>query len=157
MDMANELMVFYGTPIDTNPIEALLDEVRRTAGHVAWLGKLIGSYQLDLSGLEPGDDLPEMPPNVAGWVTVYMSERMQLVRVAKATLDAGVNERLVQIAEHQGSRMADAVEQILDRLQLSEQQRALVPQVVPDILRGLMNNEPPRLIEGTVEENLNDG
>lgn len=150
-DMAAELMLFYGAPVDTNPIDALLDEVRTTAGHKAYLGKLISTFRLSLTELKPGDDLPELPPNVAGWLSLYMSERQQLVRVSKAALDAGVNERLVQLAEHQGALMASGIEEILSRLNLTPEQQALVPKVVPDVLRGLMAGAP-KLIEGTIEE-----
>lgn len=147
MSMAGELMAFYGEPIDTDPISALLDEVSRTAGHIAWLGKLIGTAKVPLDR-DPGDlDLPELPPNVAGWLVIYHSERAQLVRVAKAALDAGVNERLVQIAEFQGERLAGAVEEILRRLGLTPEQQALVPHVVPDVMRGLMSGPVPLQIE----------
>lgn len=137
-------MVFYGAPIDTSPIEALLDEVSRTAGHVAWLAQRIGQFNvpLRLEVVDPETKVKSLmtagiPPEVEGWLRAYMSERMQLVRTAKAALDAGVNERLVQIAEHQGAKLADAVETILTQLGLNEAQKALVPTVVPQVLRQL--------------------
>lgn len=149
MDMAEELMVFYGKPLDTDPITALLDEVRRTAGHVHYLGARIGKFNVPLNDAEGNP--AAVPPEVAGWLAIYHSERQQLVRASKAALDAGVNERLVQIAEHQGNRLADAVEEILNRLGLSDAQWARVPDVVPNVLRGLLT-EAPVFIEGTVDD-----
>lgn len=156
-EMATELMTFYGSPIDTNPIEALLDEVSRTAGHVDWLAKRIAQFNVPLT-LEQID--PEtkastvmtagIPPEVEGWLRIYLSERQQLVRTAKAALDAGVNERLVQIAEHQGAKLADAVETILLALKLNAAQQALVPQVVPSVLRQLTAGTP-LFVEGNME------
>src|SRR4051794_26478174 len=41
-EQAVERMRTYGAPIDTDPLTALLDEIKRTAGHVSWLGEHIG-------------------------------------------------------------------------------------------------------------------
>lgn len=164
-DMAEELMVFYGEPLDTNPIDALLDEVRRTAGHIAWLGDRIGKMHAPLMEqlyAENGDPrigpdgkplykTAAIPPEVDGWLKNYQSERAHLVRTASACLNAGVNERLVQIAEHQGARLADAVETILAQLGLTDIQQAMVPVVVPNVLRQL-NSGQPLILEGVLED-----
>lgn len=142
-DQAAGLIKFYGSPVDTNPVEALLDEVRRTAGHVAFLGDRIANWPNDQLGEDGG-----LTPALDGWVKLYQSERKHLVDVSRAALSAGINERLVQLAEHQGTRLADAVEAILGALQLTPQQWDLVPQVVPAALRGLSVRLPA--IEGEV-------
>jgi hypothetical protein len=154
-EMAQELMAFYGQPIDTNPIDALLEEVSRTAGHVAWLGKRISQFNvpLELEELDPETKASKvvtaaMPPEIEGWLRIYLSERAHLVRTAKAALDAGVNERLVQIAEHQGAKLADAIETILAALNLTAAQQRLVPAVVPSVLRQL--SSLPAVVEGQV-------
>lgn len=134
------LAKFYGEPVDTDPITALLEEVCRTAGHVAWLGQKISGWQ---SGLDDDGGVPEV---LQFWLQEYRSERRHLVSVSKATLDAGVNERLVRIAEHQGMRLADAIEEILLALHLTSEQQQLIPGVVPRVLRGLVSP----VIEGEV-------
>lgn len=136
-------MKFYGSPLDTNPIDALLDEVRRTAGHVAWLSTKVTGWELD----PEGDVLPD---GLKDYITLYQAERRHLVFVSKAALDAGINERLVQIAEHQGMRLADAIESILGALSLTADQRRLVPEIVPTVLRSLTG--APTVIEGAVGE-----
>src|SRR5216110_3198844 len=35
--LAEQAVATYGLPLDVSPTEALLDEVKWTAGHVAWL------------------------------------------------------------------------------------------------------------------------
>lgn len=155
-EMAEELMVFYGAPIETNPIQALLDEVSRTAGHVAWLAQRIGKFNVPINFEEVDEKgvrhlrVMGLPPEVEGWLRVYLSERAQLVRVSKAALDAGVNERLVRIAEYQGEKLADAVETILKQLGLTAAQQALVPSVVPNVLRQLTAGGP--ILEGETVE-----
>jgi hypothetical protein len=155
-------MVFYGKPLDTNPIDALLDEVRRTAGHVAWIGAQIARMRMpEVTGKETEVDGRKilavnqpLPPEIEGWIKLYQSERAQLVRASKAALDAGVNERLVQIAEHQGDKLADAVEVILKALNLTPAQQALVPDIVPNALRQLTSGQP--ILEGVLVEELNE-
>lgn len=156
-EMGEELMAFYGSPIDTSPIEALLDEVNRTAGHVAWLGKRISQFDIPLT--EEVDDATGkvkvirpagLPPEVDGWIRVYQSERTQLIKASKMALDAGVNERLVQIAEHQGAKLADAVETILVGLRLTVEQQAMVPTIVPRVLRQLTSGAP-MILEGETD------
>ena len=157
IEMADELMVFYGQPIETSPIQALLDEVNRTAGHVDWLGRVISQFNVPLEELVEDDgkggikiNRPAgIPPEVDGWLRQYMSERNQLIRAAAACLHAGVEQRLVNIAEEQGTKLADAVETILNGLGLTERQWALVPTLVPNVLRQLTASTPsPTVLEG---------
>jgi hypothetical protein len=158
IDMAEELSVFYGKPVKTHPIEALLDEVSRTAGHVQWLANLIGTFNVELTEEEDGkggirvQKVAGIPPEVEGWIKVYQSERNQLVRVAKACLDAGVNQRLVDIAEAHAEKYANGIEVILDALNLTASQRQLIPQVVPQVLRSLAS--APAILEGVMPDEL---
>jgi hypothetical protein len=155
-EMAEELSMFYGHPIETTPIQALLEEVSRTAGHVKWLADTIATFDVPL--VEEADPSSNgivvrrpagLPPEVESWIRVYQSERNQLIRASKACLDAGVNERLVQIAEAQAAKFANAIDTILDALGLTPQQRELVPHVVPQVLRGLAAS--PAILEGVIE------
>jgi len=120
---------FAGTELDTDPIEALLGEVRRTAGHVAWLQERISLWTMNT------DD--EMPAAHSTWLLVYQYERRHLAHTAKLALDAGVAQRQVVLAEQQGELLARAVNQILDGLHLSSEQKQLVPELVPAVLRAI--------------------
>lgn len=155
-EMAGELMEFYGQPVDTNPIDALLDEVKRTAGHVQWLGARIAQFNIPLEEeIKAGKVTVKRPagltPEVEGWIRMYQSERFHLVKTAKACLDAGINQRLVDLAEHQGERLANAVDEILARLVLTPAQLARVPDIVPNVLRGLTGDQP-LLLEGVMDD-----
>lgn len=111
---------------DVDPITALLGEVSRTAGHVAWLGQKIGLWTMDVQ--------EEIPIYQQQWLQVYNTERTHLSRVSEAAIKAGVAQRQVAIAEQQGGMLADAISSILDALNLSIEQRNLVPEVVPRVL-----------------------
>ena len=151
IERGEELMVFYGKPVDINPIDALLDEVRTTAGHKAWLAAEIARVKEDLVSKEGKPN--GLSPELEGIMRLYAWERDHLVKTAKACLDAGVNERLVQIAQAQGEKLADAVDAILAQLNLTTAQQALVPRVVPNVLRGLVGERAGgmRVIEGVIE------
>lgn len=144
-----------GLPIDITPTDALLEEVRWTAGHVAWLrGKVAeldpepgrvtddghnpgtaltwGTTKVKIGGDDAGITA-EAKPSI--WYELYARERDHLVKVAGAALKAGVEERRVRLAEQQGDLVALAITRILDALNLTPDQQALVPEVVPAQLR----------------------
>lgn len=112
--------VTYGLPIDVSPTQALLDEVQWTAGHVAWLRDRI--QELEQSELtwgrteyregagEKGSEwktVERAGPNVL--LDLYERERKHLVAVTTAALSAGIEERRVQLAEHQGQIVAQVL------------------------------------------------
>lgn len=116
------------------PGEALLQEVRRSAGFVRWIQNRIAFWdQADQPEEERLRLLLEMTE--AGWsrsalVDVYQRERKHLARTCKMALDAGVAERAVRLAEDQGRLLANALQAILRDLKLSAEQEAEAPGIV---------------------------
>lgn len=141
-------MVTLGHPVDVDPAKALLDEIAVTYGHVQWLrskvqelspGELVwGVTQTDQgSGPQGPVDVTteKSAPNV--WYSLYMTEREHLVKVSAAALRAGIEERRIKIAEDQGNMVAAVLQRILAALNLSPDQWAEVPTIVPRELRAL--------------------
>lgn len=139
---AEKLVATYGLPVDVSPIEALLEEIRWTAGHVAWLRERV--RELEEEALvwgttkvkEGGDDrgtTEAAAPSV--WLDLYQRERTHLVKVCSEAIRAGIEERRVKLAEQQGELVAQAIRAILEDLQLTPEQAARVPEVVPRRLR----------------------
>lgn len=144
----------YGGPMDMTPTDALLGEVRRAAGHVAWLGEQLEMFQLFLA--PPDEHAEDQEPTITTLtdaqrelIDLYHKERTMLVKSAKTALDAGVNERKVRLAEMQGAMMVNAINSILDALGLTVEQRRKVPSVVAQALRGIADPQPaqPKMIE----------
>lgn len=77
----------------------------------------------------------EAAPNI--WLKLYAQERTHLVKVCSEAIKAGIDERLVRVAEQQGSLVAQAIRAILGDLNLSPEQQAMVPTIVPRHLRAL--------------------
>lgn len=134
-------------PIDTTPEQALIDEVKRTAGMVAFYQARVeevdglnredlvwGMTKQDMSGEFPGPTY-EAAPNM--WLQLWNQERDRLVRVAAAAIKAGIEERRVKLAEQEGALVAAVIRRILDSLNLTPEQSALVPVIVPKELRAL--------------------
>jgi hypothetical protein len=143
----------YGLPRDIAPGEALLDEVRHSAGHVEWLrGKVaelepaalvwgVSEIAVKTATEFKGTDTTERAA-LNTWLEAYHRERRYLLDVCKAALAAGCEERLVRVAEAYGTQLAGAIAAILGRLELSEDQRVLAGVVVPETLRGLASASP---------------
>lgn len=85
-----------------------------------------------------GDDhgvTEEASPNI--WLKLYQQERTHLVKVCAEAIKAGIEERRIKLAEQQGALVARAIRAILGDLDLTPEQEARVPDVVPRHLRAL--------------------
>ena len=139
-----------GLKLDTTPQQALLDEVQRAAGMVAYYGQRVAEIaEEDPNKLVHGVTRVEQregfqagtvrvaEPAVNVWLKLWNEERDRLARAAAAAIKAGIEERRVQLAEAQGALIADAIRRILNRLNLTPEQLTLVGTVVPEELRAL--------------------
>lgn len=135
----------YGLPREVAPDVALLEEVHRTAGHVAWLHDRVREFedQNDLvwgktkrkTGGEDWGETEEAAPNI--WLKLYQQERTHLVRVCSEAIRAGIEERRVKLAESQGALLVQVIRAILGDLDLTAEQQAKVSDVVPRHLRAV--------------------
>jgi hypothetical protein len=143
----------YGLPRDVTPGAALLEEVKISAGHVEWLRGRVAELEPDaltwgiaeISRKEAtefaGTDVTERAA-LNTWLDAYHRERRYLLDVCKAALAAGVEERLVRVAEAYGTQLAGAIAGILSRLGLTDEQRVIAGSVVPETLRALAAVSP---------------
>lgn len=68
---------------------------------------------------------------VRGLAQLESAERDRCVRYAKVAHDMGIADREIRLAEAQGAMLAGVISRILDALELTPGQRALVATVVP--------------------------
>jgi hypothetical protein len=145
-ERARQAVITYGLPRDISPTDALLEEVRYSAGHVAWLREKVAEIeendlvwgmteQAEKSATEfAGTDTTyAAKPNV--WLDLYFRERKHLLDLTKTAISVGIEERRVKLAEAQGSLLNEVIKRILGRLSLSPEQSKLLPLVVPEELR----------------------
>ena len=145
-ELAQRAVDTYGLPRDISPTDALLEEVRFTAGHVAWLRQRVSELAPGCADVGHAGGCRQAGDRVHGhghdrgravnvWLELYYRERKHLVDVCKAAISVGIEERYVRLAEAQGAIVAEVIRRILSRLGLSDEQSALVPFVVPEELR----------------------
>lgn len=135
-----------GTPVDVSPHEALLYCVQITAAAVIYCNDMIGELVTALatptivtdrewSGGEEGGGFStqvvtrDKEMNI--WIRVRDEYVDRLAKFAKMAIDAGVEERLVRIAEKTAEFMRPVLQAIFDELELTAEQR----ERAPDILR----------------------
>jgi len=160
--MKAEITMFGGDPatVTITPQEALMEEVRRSVAMVRYLQSQISTWNPavgDMGALPTLTDETSLgsaaPTDAAEWLRLYREERAHMVRVSKMAIDAGVSMLMVRLAQEQGMLVASAVKRILDSLQLSPDQAALVPSVVPKILGEISQQSFPvnsPVLEGVV-------
>lgn len=117
----------YGAEMDINPFVALLQEVRRSAGHVAWLGTKVAEA--------PSDDalLDEWAP----WLRLYQKERANLVKASTEAVRLGLEERVVRVEERRAELVARVLLATLEELDLPPEVRARAPMVLRNQLLAL--------------------
>jgi len=129
LHMSQAGMELFGPPVETSPEEALLDELHRTAGHIAWLREQIATsdptmfaqsmwMQSRQSGYIRPDEIDNYSWSAAGaiWVKLYMEERKHLVEVATRCIAAGIEERRVRIAERGVEQVGNAIQTLIQDL-----------------------------------------
>lgn len=144
----------FGVPVNISPTEALLEEIRYTAGHVyfirARLAALAGETddphhpfvwglieENDVQASQfPGTDSKE-GAGIHMWYQLYLQERKHLVAVAAAAARAGVEDRIVRIEEEKGLLFAGVLRLILNDLSLTPEQWEMTKSVIPSRMKEL--------------------
>lgn len=128
---------------DANPLDELLTEVQRAAAAVRWLADKVNTLEERemthgiTRTVQHADGSRDVTAQAAInlWVRMWQDERDRLARVCKMTLDAGVDERRVRLAESQGRMIVDVIRATLSELQVEETEE--VHQVVSRHLRAI--------------------
>ena len=127
---AKKVVATFGLPKNIDPKDALLEEIHRTAGHVAWLHELVGALpvrELKQQTRQTGGLLFERP---SVWIELYQQERAHLANITKHAITLGLAERQVRMAEEQGQMIVRVIRGVLNDLHLDADQQLQVPQLV---------------------------
>jgi hypothetical protein len=99
-----------GIPIEVDPHSALLDELHRTAGLVAWLAQQVEQERTAINRDDHGNTTPTT------WFRLWQQERDRLIKVAESCARAGVEERRVALVEDQARVMSQLLRAVLSEL-----------------------------------------
>jgi hypothetical protein len=155
MEQARQAVSTLGLSRDIPPEQALLEEVHRAAGHVAYLGMKVAELKPDDVVWGVAEEI-ERPPvigadgEVSGggvevkrraelnaWVRLYQEERKRLVIAAEKAIGADAQGRVAAVFEQIGTTYVQVLERVLERLDLTEEQRARVPDAMTAELRAI--------------------
>lgn len=129
--MAEEAVRRLAIPVQTTAEQALLDEIARAAGWVAWLeDRIVETAGDDAARLIQGTrsvrrtraadgtetTVTEAGPSVHLWLELLHRERRLLRDAATAAIAARLDERRVQAAEQAGERDGRLVQAVIDAL-----------------------------------------
>lgn len=133
----------FGAPAeDADPSQTVLDEIRWSAGHVAWLRERVQETEPEAlvwgvdsevekgAGEFTGTDTTRAA-KASMWVQLYGQERDRLTRMCEVAHRMGIAARQVELAERVGSLMADLLRGVLGDLSLSEEQQLVAAVAVP--------------------------
>lgn len=123
---------------EVTPAEAVMAMLQMSWARLHVYADLLRQQVENASGTPAGlVVVSESGEAVRGLAKLEAEERDRCVRYAKAAHDMGIADREIKLAEAQGALLAGAIAQILDRLELTAGQRALVPKVVPGVLMSI--------------------
>jgi len=126
----------------------ILTEIRWTSGHVAWLRDRVQATDPEAlvwgveqqvtrgSGEWPGVDVTHAA-KASAWLVLYQQERDRLLRQCEIAIRAGVETRMVELAERTGALLGELVDRLLADLDLSPAQHQLAMVRLPVHLRAL--------------------
>jgi hypothetical protein len=121
LTQAEQAVATYGLPRDVDPHTALLEEVHRAAGHVAWLALQVADLEREhvVHGITRTVQRPDGSREIVAeatvnvWVLLYRDERDRLRRVCADAIRCGVEERRVRLEEDKAARLAEVVRNII--------------------------------------------
>ena len=144
------LALLVGYDVDVNPMEALLMCVRIKAAEVAYYSQQIMALDPKQILVRPREETLDKDGYVHDlkkqrqinlWVRLRDQAIDRLAKYAKMALDAGIDERMVTVAEGIGQKLAAMLQGVLDGLGLTPEQQAKAPALIRSSLLQLERAE----------------
>jgi hypothetical protein len=140
-----------GTPIDVDPHDAIIHAIRVTAGEVNYCDSQIRKLSEDELFERPLEtNIAQLPSGkwieveekrtaevISRWVTLRDDALGNLVKYSKYAIEVGIDERRVRVAERVADVIAPLLTDLAVDLNLSDEQRKLLPMVIDRRLRSL--------------------
>jgi hypothetical protein len=157
--VARRAVETYGLPIKMDPRDAVLAELYRTLGAVAFIEGQIRALdpeqliwgkteEVDTQATEyPGTNTKHAAvPNA--WLELFKWERRHSLEVSKTAHAIGVEEYRIRMVEQMGGQLAAVIRAFIARLGLTPEQLALTPGALAAAVAEISGTTNPRTIEG---------
>jgi hypothetical protein len=135
---------FMGTPIEVDPATAMLMCVQVAAGHVDYATRQVAAVP-ESEGIVEFDYGGQLHP----WARIQAEAMDRLVRYSKMAVECGAEVSAVRFAERQGAALAQVIEGVLDAIELTDEQRARVPEVLSAHLLSLEATHSESILGGS--------
>lgn len=153
VNAARKQAVALGAELQMEPHDALLLMVRRAAMFEAFCAlkvseladdELVILHRREREWSGGGDNgeggggfevVTETSAELNLWLRAHQQAIRDVTSIAKTACDAGVDERRVRVVEHLGNQLADLLGAVLERLELSSDQRSKAPLIVREQLQ----------------------
>jgi hypothetical protein len=110
-------MVMMGAPAENvTALDALLQELYASTGHVGWLRQQIADLSQDELGMPYGQTLLNM----------YAGERDRKAKIARLAIESGVDEAAIRVAEAQLTALGTALSRACDTAGVSPKLRKAI-------------------------------
>lgn len=136
--LSKHALMKLGVPITVEPRQALLDQVY-TAYGMQQAASLL-AQQIRPEDLNSDNEDIRMAARAKLSLLSEWTDRV--ARVSKMALDAGIEERLVKLAERQGDAIVAIVRAIVLGLELTPEQKQQAYVIAANELRGLTDGAP---------------
>jgi hypothetical protein len=122
---------------DAGPVEDPLLALQKLAGRALAVEETIGRIVNDLTSIRYGSEHggEQLRAEVAVLERAMDRVGRLLVDMAKLNIDERVEERLKRITEWQAVQLGEVVRRVLERLDLTPGQQAMISTVVPEEMR----------------------
>lgn len=116
-------------------VENPVDELLKLAGEIKQFKDYLGGRVAEMRAESWRFTDDKGAEQLRAELALYERALDRTERVMARLVQLGLEERLVRISERQGRQFADALHRILAELDLSNDQQARVPKIVPRVLR----------------------
>lgn len=135
-----------------HPVETLMRLIQTKAAEVQWLRTIVKNmteqqltwgitqHRHGVGAEGPIDETTEKTEQNIWWKLLRTAED-QLADWTTKAAKAGVEERVIRLAEGQAHIITNALQRVFTELKLTQEQKDLIPQIVPPILRTLETQE----------------
>lgn len=115
------------------PHEVLMDLIRSQAGVVHWMKSKVNTLaEQELTYVDTAGRQDSVV-----WVRMLNEAQDRLERYVVDAMRAGVDERIVRLAEREGRWLVHGFELLLSRLELTPNQAAALPAIMSDVIKEL--------------------
>jgi hypothetical protein len=116
-----------GGDLEVTPGQALQGALNLSANAMAWLTWMVGGIAED----------EMLTPESQSLLRLFNDEKDRLARIAQACANAGISERQIKLQEQQTDMMSQLLEAVMDKIQLTAEQRRAVGPAIRESLPAL--------------------